>query len=187
MWDQEALSAEVTFDDPELQRDSAVLVGVPFIIYKVVYRPKRSELFERDWISLEMQIAPKAVVQQAIDRRRVPNVESLEGLQVVPGEKIVVNDGSTGVRRQLTKAFHEKGVIDVGGDPSMGNKRFDREHTEWESCEQNELFTDDDGNVRKVPTITRWLSGKPLRIAARHGFRVSFSPDFPETPIYYLS
>lgn len=186
MWDLEARSAQVVFDDPELERDSAALMGVPFIIYKVVYRPKRSEKFERDWVSVEMQIAPKQVVEQEIKRKRVPNVESLEGLTVLPGSKVVVNDGSTGMRRQLTRVFHEKGIINVGGDPSMGGKRFDRESAEWEECTQFEVFTDEDGTVREVPTISTWLDGTPLRIPIRHGFRASFSPDYPETPIYYL-
>jgi hypothetical protein len=186
MWDLEAANADVVFDDPDLERDSASLLGVPFAIYKVVYRPKRNEKFERDWVSVEMVIAPKPVVEQEIRRGKVPNVESLEGLNVLPGSKVVVNDGSTGVRRQLTRTFHEAGVIDVGGTPDMGGKRFDREHGDWLTCEQNELFTDEDGVVKTVPTITKWLSGKPLFIPVRHGFRASFAPDYPETPIYYL-
>jgi len=186
MWDTEAAEAEWSFDEPDLERDSAALMGVPLTVYKVVYRPKRNEKFERDWVSIEMQIASKPVVEQAIRRGKIPNVESLEGLNVLPGSKVVVNDGSTGVRRQLTEVFHNKGIINVGGDPSMGKRRFDREHVDWEECTQNELFTDEDGQVKTVPTIVKWLSGKPLRIPVRHGFRASFSPDYPETPIYYL-
>jgi len=58
MWDPEAAEAEWSFDEPDCERDSAALMGVPLTVYKVVYRPKRNEKFERDWVSIEMQIPP---------------------------------------------------------------------------------------------------------------------------------
>jgi len=57
-----------------------------------------------------MQIASKPVVEQAIRRGKIPTWNPWKA-DVLPGSKVVVNDGSTGVSSSADRGVHNKGII----------------------------------------------------------------------------
>lgn len=127
-------------DGHDLERDKAALLGVPFCVTGIVYRDGVSQdkgARKTNYVSVELRtgsrdmilakLARKALVNTAGDPITVPLVE--------PDSDLVINDGSTGIARQLTQYLHDKGIIDVGpiGDVggAMGESSFDRYRMNW--------------------------------------------------------
>lgn len=162
------------------------LLGVPHIITRVTYwLPKKDQL---GMVSLEATVADAETLERAIQRRWVPNVENLSQLRIEPNERVVYNDGGTGIRRQVTKFFHHYGAIDVGRADVAEDLRYDTPWTEWESYSETRRQS---AEVPAVPSVTRLKTPdgeRPMLLAVDRGLSVSkYSNEYAdEAETYYL-
>lgn len=175
-------------DQPVLEKDKLRLVGVPHIITKVSYRPgvlNRETKVRGDYVSVEAVVVKQAQLDEAIKRGWIPpdNMDQIPAAE----ERIVYNDGGTGIKRQLTHILWGKGLLVLNkksAPQSMSD--FDVPYSEWDSFSQAAEMNDADGNKFPVPEFTREADGRPLVIIPRHGLRASFMEEF-ETNVFYLS
>lgn len=175
--------ATAVIQSAQLEKDKARLLGVPHIITRATYRPG---IEEKDYVSLEAVVADAGTLEYEIKRGRIANVSSLAELAVEPEERIVYNDGSTGIRRQFTHLLHNLGLIEV---PNVGQDLavFDTPYFDWQTITQVGLMNgDNEGEKIEVPDFTLSPSGAPLAIVVGHGLRVSVEPKFNKE-VYYLS
>lgn len=185
LWAAAAQQATFVVDAPPVERDKYTLIGVPHIITSVTYRDGDKNK-PRGYVSVEATIAPATALEVAIKRGWIPNVTTLDQLALEPGGNVVYNDGSTGIRRQLTQMFHDAGMCDVGGDPKDRGARYDRSHTEWESCDFEATRHDAEFDVDVTyPLFDQSPTGGQLLIVVKHGLRVS---EYGEDSVtFYLS
>ena len=128
--------ATAIVSEAQLEKDKWRLVGVPHAITRVTYRPGvKTKEGLRDYVSIEAVVADDETLYREIVRGRVPNVDTVEALTVKPNEKVIYNDGSTGVRRQLTAMFHNLGIITVP-NVTTDMAAFDTPYFEWEAFTQ---------------------------------------------------
>lgn len=123
------------------------LIGVPFVITNVTYRPgaykRRGEIMPDDYVSLEVHTAPEAEYRNVV-RLREKAAESLPQFDandfVMPESFVVVNDSSTGIKRQITGYLAHKGLVGVDADElpelnelmgALGTNVFDQNTDEW--------------------------------------------------------
>lgn len=160
--------------------DKDDLLGVPLFIVKVVYQVA-------GFVSVHAFVKDAPELDKARAKGRMVNDK------VDPRERVVFNDGSTGVRRQLTKLFHNWGLLNVGKPESDGDARFDTPWQEWAEFTQSErLGSKDDAPV--VPSFTRALNGNNLVISTDYGLYASTYttkgvagvPDGTDAVTYYL-
>jgi hypothetical protein len=192
------------YEGPEVRVDSAELfesdekwklLGVRHYITKVTYRPTLMEGELSDYVSVEARIASAAVLELRIKQERIPNIRSLDQLVelgVEPGGSIVYNDGSTGIRQQLTYMFHSMGVITVGNiapqDVHSKNKEFTKPFSEWDSVGDQFYLGEFEGNDFKAPDIHMRDQQNPLLIKALGGLRVSdYTYDGRPAQTYYIN
>lgn len=137
----------------DLLRDEALfdLVGVPFAGFRVVFRDgtqRKGEPWRDDYASLELRVAPATVMVRDIariqSRRKAMDVPVLTAAQAasLPGQQLVVNDGSTGIYRQITQYLVAKQRLVLPEGPQDGEKGeciFDLPRSQWLSAD-----TDDD-------------------------------------------
>lgn len=176
-------SATAVITSAQLEKDKARLLGVPHIITRVTYRPG---IEERDYVSVEAVVGTGYALEKEIKRGRIPGVSTYAELSVDAEEHIVYNDGSTGIRRQLTHLLHNMGLIEV---PNVGQDLsvFDSPYTDWSVITQIGLMNGDATDEKiEVPDFTLSPSGAPLAIAVDHGLRFSVEPKFNKE-VYYLS
>jgi len=156
------------------------LLGVPFIIVGVTFQmpvaDKARPAGKRDYVSCRAVIGGSEELAEALERGWIPN----NALAFKPEERILFNDGSTGIRRDIVKILHTAKLIDVGheGDPA----RFDLPWTEWASFSQSALQGE---NV--VPEFTTNHRGNLFTLRARRGLRRSdYSNEYGDASTYYL-
>lgn len=96
------------------------LCGTPFLITRVTFRPSDMQpkglSYRPDYVSVEAVI-PTADVLLA--RLKFAGIR-VEDLPFQPGQMIIFNDGSTGVRRQIVEYLSEKGVLPEREGPKGG-------------------------------------------------------------------
>lgn len=117
------------------------LIGVPFIIVGATYRPGIAQGQRKaNYVSLELVTADDKTLSDRLRAGRILNNrgEVVRELLVNPNETLVINDGSTGIARQVTEYLHLKGLINVGAIPAgtptggeMGTSPYDRYFEEW--------------------------------------------------------
>jgi len=141
----------------DLARDETAndLVGVPFVITRVVFRPgvMRDKVLQA-YVSCEVRIAPQLDLRAINARRessRLPRLTDLEALVFGPNAHMVFNDGSTGVYRQMVKYLFGKGFIvlktpvtEVG---QYGESSFDQPPNQWREIREGESVKDEKGWV----------------------------------------
>ena len=190
------------YDGPEVRVDSAELFesddkwklqGVPHYITSVTYRPTLMEGEPADYVSVESRIASESVLDLRIKQERVHggsvrSLAQLIELGVEPGAQIVYNDGSTGIRQQLTYMLHSMGIIQVAEVPyhevNVRNKVFTTYFQQWDSFDQK--LETKDGEV--YPEIRMRDLNNPLLIKVRQGLRVSdYTFDGRAVQTWYLS
>lgn len=186
LWAEALDQATFVVDAPPVERNKNALIGVPHIITSVTYRESNDKNKPRGYVSVEATIAPAPAIENAIRRGWIPDVSTLADFKLDPGANVVYNDGSTGIRRQLTKMFFDAGMCDVGGDPKEAGARFDRSHTEWESCKFEGTRHDSEFDVDVTyPLFDQSPNGGRLLIVVKHGLRVS---EYGEDSVtFYLS
>lgn len=151
--------------------------GVPHIITRVTYWvPKKDQ---RGFVSVEATIAGPTHLESAHKRGWISEGQT----NVEPNERVVYNDGGTGIRRQLTKMFHELGLLNVGGSADDGDARFDRAWPEWESFSQSR-----EQGEHTVPSFDTNHNGNPLIIKQLRGLHVSeYSNEYSDEGVtWYL-
>lgn len=169
----------IVIDSASLE-EKMPLVGVPMVITRVTYRPKGAKQ-ERGYVSVEAVIADERRLTNAIRRGWIPNVSTLADFPFTPEEKIVFNDGSTGIRRQLTMVLHASGALNIGAFDDGDNSAFDRDWTEWDSFSEVGTQKVNDAEV-EIPDF------QGLQIFAQRGLRVShYDMDGQEATTFYLA
>jgi hypothetical protein len=134
------------------------LIGVPMCLILATFRQgdiKSNITNELGWyVSLDTIIAPAHEIARAFRRNRIPE-ENKTSLPE-PGERLVFNEGGTGVYRQIVNYLEVKGFIRINSDfPAegpYGKSRHDVLPPEWEIREDlkaSALKIGDDG----IPTV----------------------------------
>lgn len=178
--DEQTASFEVMGSDVESNKFA--LLGIPFIVLSAHFQSPQPNR-PRGYVTMEIVVAPKDRIEEQISYGRVatgvgPDAYStfdawLQAYGLQPGSKIIVNDGSTGIRRQIVEMLHTAGTIDVGFTPeerrSEGRFVFDRPWTEW--ADTGNLVSVGSGeNERLEPHFDN--AGKPF-IKVYRGLKVS--------------
>jgi hypothetical protein len=160
------------------------LLGVPFIIISLTYR----EGFPRagvkgDYVSVEAVVADAGIlhsrpVLSGIGREhgetRVPDPGDLT---VYPNEAVVFNDGSTGVRRQVTGYAIAAGIADPGPAGKDVLEPADRQYQKWVK-----------GGDQAADKIVAFPNGEPFRVACRRGLRRSeYANEYGDAVTYYIA
>lgn len=138
--DGQALYDEV--DGNDLLKDAALfqLVGVPFMGTRVVFRDgvqRKGSEYRDDYASLELQVAPERVIKHSLVRiitRRQSLKVPPETLMADPDEQLVLNDGSTGIYRQIVQYLVMKGHVTLPDGEEEGEKGdsiFDLPRSQW--------------------------------------------------------
>lgn len=120
----------------DLERNKANLVGIPFVITGITFRDgtkrgTRTDPILTNYLSVELVVADAATLKRRLSQGRV-DVTQLE--RVSPNEQLVINDGSTGIARQLVSYLHHQNLIEVPAgqeNGGMGESRWDTYRTEW--------------------------------------------------------
>jgi hypothetical protein len=131
-WTEEADEVE----GYDLLKDEALLqlVGVPFRIFRLTFRPgvqQKGHVWRNDYVSAEVRVAPAAAwdLKRILSRRKAFGVDVAD--YAAPGEQLVINDGSTGLYRQMVQYLEAKEIIKtslVNGEelPAEGGKNESR-------------------------------------------------------------
>jgi hypothetical protein len=145
------------------------LVGVPFVITGIALRPgdfMDSRSKDKGYFaSLELIAGDEAAFTKARKRKRIPDDCSVD-----PGERLVFNDGSTGIYRQIVGLMEGLGWITLPEGPEggpRGESRLDTPIEEWQFTEGNtgvEVRFDNNGR----PVVTA-----PVRVYCERGVRIS--------------
>lgn len=109
------------------------LIGVPFVISAATFRYGRKLPTGeyRDYVSLEAQVFVRRWLEELRAKGRIKDIDALA---VYPGESIVINDGSTGIRRQIVAILHDRGAIQVAPPEIVkeyGAGVYDRPYWNW--------------------------------------------------------
>ena len=175
--------------------DQLDLLGVPFYVTGIRFQSpipdKAKDCGWRDYVSLECTVADEATLNEQLKRGRVlrttgknaTSFQDIDELAVSPNERIVVNDGSTGIRRQIVSILdHSKmGLIEVGHHDV--ERRYDMPWNLWESSGDQTFVSGE--NI--LPYFTHRKDGKPLLINSRRGLYGSeFSNEYGDSTTFYL-
>lgn len=87
------------------------LRGIPFIITGARFQPGKGG----DFVSLECTAADRASLITVLRQQRT-FIKALDLFPVVGDEEFVINDGSTGIRRQVVEWLASKDLIDINHD-----------------------------------------------------------------------
>jgi hypothetical protein len=114
----------------------AQLIGVPMCLILATFRQgdiKSNISKEFGWyVSLDTVIAPQAEIDRAIRRNRIPDEVTVPE----PGERLVFNEGGTGVYRQVVAYLEMRGYIRIDSElpteGAYGKSRYDVLPPEWQ-------------------------------------------------------
>lgn len=183
---EDLISGATVIDSPVLEKDKLRLCGFPHVITKVSYRPgvmNKATGIRQDYVSVEAVAAPQSYIDEALKRNWI--LEEVRDILPNAGERIVYNDGSTGIKRQLTHILWAKQLLKLGIEPQAMSD-FDAPYSTWESYEQAAEMNDADGGKFTIPEFSTDKDGRPLAIFPHHGLRASYMDEF-ETNVFYLS
>lgn len=170
------------------------LLGLPFIIVGLKFqKAMRTEIGGRfrDYVTVDAFVADEATVQDALDKGRVMKsvgrdaevFTKIEDLPVAPEERIMFNDGSTGVRRQIVELLHRVGLVKVAEEEDIresnanGRRVFDTAWNQWIDPAASGVpsyWTAADET--EVPGYRSFADGRPLIVAAPRGLTGSVYP-----------
>lgn len=136
--------------------DPAVLEGVPFGILKLTYREGytraiKGQNFKGDYVSMEILVADeKALNESGVDWKN-------RGIK--PLDVRILNDGGTGIRRQMTRLLHMRSYATVTNATDqeiketgkLGESDFDIPFSLWYEVHKGEKYkANDESNVYEV-------------------------------------
>lgn len=166
----------------DLVSDKDMLMGVPFFIVGATFQMPVADKARpggfRDYVSSRAIIGTQEMLDEANERGWIPGKLAFKA-----EERILFNDGSTGIRRDIVKILDSAGLIKVGNeDLSVGVNRFDLPWTMWDSFSQSALQGE---NV--VPEFTTNHRGNLFTIKCARGVRRSdYSNEYGDSSTYYL-
>lgn len=165
-------------DGRDLERDKMRLIDIPHVITRLVFRKGKGK-GENNYVSVEAVIADADTLRDMVRRGRL---SAEQAHAVTPNEKIVYNDSSTGVCRQLVAYAVAKGLVSVpdgSENGAAGASRYDTYHELWELSDQCEREFSAEG---KTTTIV------PARLLVKRGLRVSeYENEDGENRTFYLA
>ena len=181
-------SATIPGYDLLTDADTDALVGIPMIVTKVSFRkgvsrkgrPNYSEDNPNDaYVSLEILLAPTFDLPQINRARKANDLTEITDLGQLPfrqSDHVVINDGSTGIYRQVVAFLATADYIDLNEGEVSGGKGetiLDTIPNEWAAIRAGRSVYDNDG----------FLTAEfDVRLACRRGIRLSkydteFNPD----------
>lgn len=166
-WEELTDQADEVFGS-DLEKGSS-LIGVPFCIIRATFRPGdyMNAITQNKgyYVSLDIVTAPERDFKRAIIRGRIP-IEIHESMPQ-PEERLVFNEGGTGVYRQIVQYLEAKGRIEIGSDlpegGAYGESKYDILPPEW--TKHDGIVTSDE-NDDEGPVFTfdiRLLCPRGLR------------------------
>lgn len=193
----------ITLPGHDLVKDDELdaLVGVDFIITRVNFREGLKRRDDNTWlkefpahengayVSLELVTNPVMVISN-INRARTASglqpIQTLDALGFDPGAHFVINDGSTGIYRQIVAFLAMTRYIEIPGgqDPIVegpsGHTALDTIPEEWPN-----IFA---GDVKFAASGFQTYTAN-VRLRCRRGIRVSeYHSDFnPDSKTRYLA
>lgn len=173
------------------------LLGVPHIVTSATFwTPKASkDGLRMGMVSLEATVAGVDILQRQIRLGRILERIESEGngetrvikdvgeLGFYPGERIVYNDESTGIRRTVVKWLSDAGLVTLPKEAPKGysGNLLDLPWPSWEAFSENTT----QGEL-VVPRFTKLASGNPFLIHAARGLRVSeYANDYTDEGLTY--
>jgi hypothetical protein len=129
-------------DGHDLLKDAALfqIVGVPFMASRVIFRDgiqRKGVDYRDDFVSVELRVAPQTVIDatrdRIISRRRSAKIADTEPI-ADGGESLVINDGSTGLYRQIMQYLAAKELIVLPEglhEGDKGNTIYDLPRSQW--------------------------------------------------------
>ena len=182
-WD-DLESADIV-EGSDLESDKEQLVGVPFIITKVFFRDGKymrpGESIPDDFVSVELVTAPENFKGwKKVERKREAYPGIPKETEIGPDEQIVINDSSTGIKRQVVQYLHAKGLITV-------DESTPRDHSDLSGTLGESPFDADRATLLEGANEAE--KGIEVRLVCPRGLRVSFyENDFtPEGKTFYLA
>lgn len=130
------------------------LTGIPFMVRMATYREGGYGEFlpgkQNNFLTLEAIVLDQAAIDESeAQRKSMRNAAGLDPdapVRFAPFERIIVNDGSTGLYRAMTMALHAKKLIqvdyDLGADSERGAKGssiYDEPMACWKKGEEQAL------------------------------------------------
>lgn len=164
-----------TVDGHTLEKNKANLVGVPLVITAAVFRDgvPRPDKSKTNYVSCEAVVADGPTLSKLITMGRL---DASVLSRILPDEQIVINDGSSGICRQVVAYAHARGYIEVPAGPEAGGdreSRYDTYRGEWIRGQ-----AEDGGDVRIE---------FPGGLYCPRGLRASeYTNDFGDATTYYL-
>jgi hypothetical protein len=166
-----------------LVSDKDDLMGVPHIVVGVTYQkpvPRKGSPYNvGDYVTLRAIVGGQSALDEAQERGWIPGK-----LMFKPNELICYNDGSTGIRRQVTTILDNAGLIKVGDEVLEGVlSKYDKPWTQWESFSQ---YVEQGSMV--VPEFANNHAGNQFLLKVDRGLRKStYSNDYTDDGVtYYL-
>jgi hypothetical protein len=178
---EELLAESATIPGYDLLRDedTDALVGIPFIITRAsfrkgVSRKGRVNYSENNpydsYVSLEAVLAPHFDLRRINQARRnngLTEITDLDQLPFDPSGHVVINDGSTGIYRQIVAFLATADYIDLAEGETSGAKGetiLDTCPNEWANIRAGSAVYDEDGFLNAEFNI---------RLASKRGIRLS--------------
>jgi hypothetical protein len=197
---QDLANEATTLPGYELARDEDLdaLCGVDFIITRVNFREGLARRENNAWltkypdhtkgayVSLELTTNPEqslTKVNRARSASGLTPIHDFSALGFDPGDHFVINDGSTGIYRQVVASLAIDGYIILPEgemEGGSGQTIFDTIPEEWADVQL--------GDSRFDPTGFQTYAAN-VRIRCKHGVRISeYESDFnPDSKTRYLA
>jgi hypothetical protein len=167
------------------------LVGVPFLITHVTFRPgitRKTKDGDKQfaYVSCEARIAPALRLPKLNAARKaakLPEVTSLDELPFDPNTHVVFNDGSTGIYRQIVEYLVAKEFIKVTDKEEMrtngklGETDLDLPPGDWQDITYGELRFSPEG-FGEYDAEIRLMCPRGIRLSQ---YTNEFNPDGSQT------
>lgn len=171
------------------------LLGVPFTVTAVTFwtpaADKSPSGYRMGYVSCEATIGDLNTLERQIARGRVLErndnetrvIKDIDELAFYPGERIVFNDESTGIRRTIVNWLVQYNMAQIpDSHPQYEGNRLDMPWPLWDSF----IESTSQGEGVQVPHFTKLPNGNPFLIRASRGLRVSeYSNDYTADGVTY--
>jgi hypothetical protein len=162
-WEDMRASADTAFGYDLVKDELAdALAGIPFLITRVLFRPgitrdiftdtgkeQKQFAFVTAEVMLTPDFPPLAKINAARKSSKMDPIASFSELPFEPGDHIVLNDGSTGVYRDITRYLHTKGIIvpaaEITDQGALGESSYDLPPGDWTEVTAGDLHFNEDG------------------------------------------
>lgn len=193
-WD-EATAGAVELQSYDVAKDEYLdaLAGIDLVITGVAYRegiPDPATKQPRAYVSLECMLAPEWRPERINLARKacgLPAITSVADLPWEPGELVVINSGSTGIYRDITKVLAATGVITLPEPVTeagpRGESSYDLPPSKWVSADTENGYFD------VTESGFRTYANRSIRVRCKKGVRVSaYSNEYADDArTYYLA